>query len=138
MYFNQKIIVINNRWGARRRRSFLHKQRVFIFHVVEPSIVVVFAWWREKKFCWTDMSVRIGRVGIAVHPKIFKNEYPADGNNLFAKNVINLTVFSLRLEGEIGERADHVAEMQLHVTNSDLFSDVQKHGNILQKRKWHH
>ena len=39
MYFNQKIIVINNRWGEARwwRLFFEHKQRVFIFHVVKPN-----------------------------------------------------------------------------------------------------
>lgn len=67
MYFNQKIIVINNRWGA--RRHFLHKQRVFIFHVVKHNVVVLFAGvWVERA---ADESVRI-----AVHPNIEKKYLP--------------------------------------------------------------
>ena len=69
MYFNQKIIVINNRWGeARWWRPFLHKQRVFIFHVVEPNRCYFCGPVNGRGLCEFG-----GRAfGIAVNPKYFQ------------------------------------------------------------------
>lgn len=74
MYFNQKIIVINNRFGATR---FLHKQRVLIFHVVEPNIL--FMWIQMDVKCYevVNASLWVDKVElwarIVVHP-LFENK----------------------------------------------------------------
>lgn len=58
--------------------------------------------------------------------KKIKNKIRSDSNNLFA-NVINL-IFFPAVEPKIV-----LLEMQLHVTNLDLFSDVREHGAFYRK-----
>lgn len=103
MYFNQKIIVINNRWGEARRWRFvfLHKQRVFIFHVVEPNCCYFCGYGRVgRKVRGVHVWIWRGRVFLKLR-WTWKSFFPSekfDSNNLFAI-VINL-IFSLRSIGE--------------------------------------